>query len=115
MKTKKRIPDTTRLRSAIRKVWLWSDVHKNAKARARVARGVYQCEGCQELTGAQDVHVDHIEPFTPIEGFNSLRDWGPGLERMFDLDNHQVLCKPCHSEKTRRENLARKKLNTGNR
>ncbi len=102
--------DLTRLRSAIRRVWSWSEVHKSTKAAARIERGIYRCNLCKNEFGPTDIRVDHIDPFTPLEGFKTLTDWGPALVRMFDPNNHQVLCILCHSLKTKEENLQRKTL-----
>lgn len=56
--------------------------------RARVlVRDGYQCQGCG-LRG-RDLEVDHIVPV--VKGGSD------------DLDNLQLLCKPCHHEKTRGE------------
>lgn len=99
----------SRLRSAIRQVWLWSDVHKEACTKGRTRRGVYLCNFCKRDTPAKEKRVDHIDPFTPIEGFKSLLDWGPALVRMFDPNNHQILCVECHLKKTKEENLRRRK------
>lgn len=80
-------------------------------AEARVERGLYLCAGCKEHVPAtvkegrvrkKFVHVDHIEPIIdPEEGWVS---WDETIDSMFcELDNLQVLCTPCHDEKTSRE------------
>jgi 5-methylcytosine-specific restriction endonuclease McrA len=71
------------------------------------------CDGCGSEVKAKEKQVDHIDPFTPLTGFKSLEDWGPALVRMFDLNNHQILCETCHQIKTEQENLERKKLRSG--
>ncbi len=100
--------DQTRLRSKIRQVWSWSVVHKETKERARIRRGWSTCNLCKFETPASNINVDHIVPFTPVEGFKSLLDWGPALVRMFDPSNHHVVCKPCHKVKTDAENKERR-------
>lgn len=101
------------IRSSLRRVWLWSPVHKEAKAAARVRYGVYRCASCKTECPASKAEVDHKIPVTPLEGIKELKDWGPAIVRMFDLKNHQVLCESCHSKKTKTENEARRKLRTG--
>jgi 5-methylcytosine-specific restriction endonuclease McrA len=98
------------IRAALRKVWLWSPIHGEAQAKARIRRGVYVCNVCATEVGPKDKNVDHIEPVTPLQGFKSLEEWGPALQRMFDPENHQILCLSCHKLKTSDENLQRKKL-----
>lgn len=68
----------------------------------------YRCASCSKLFVATDVQVDHIEPVVdPIKGFVS---WDVYIDRMFcELHNLQVMCKPCHKDKTAEEKL-RKKL-----
>lgn len=69
----------------------------------------YECEECHKLFPAKNVVVDHIDPIVPITGFIS---WDSVIERMFcEADGLQVLCKPCHKEKTQIENKLRKASN----
>ena len=76
------------------------------------AKYEYRCRHCGDLFKSKDVQVDHIDPVVPLDGFES------GLE--FDLneyvlrlycekDGFQVLCKPCHSKKSKKENVIRRK------
>ena len=112
MKTKKKkakISDVTRLRSAVRKVWSWSSVRRDTLTAARLRLGVYRCAICKRETPTQEIKVDHIVPFAPIQGLNNLADWGAALVRMFDPNNHQAVCEvPCHKTKTATENSARR-------
>jgi hypothetical protein len=50
--------------------------------------------------------VDHKDPvIDPVVGFT---DWNEYIRRMFcGPENLQVLCDPCHAEKTRAERLAK--------
>lgn len=108
-KKKSKVSDMTRLRSAVRKVWQWSIVRREALAKARLSKGIYRCNSCErEDVRAQEIKVDHIEPFAPLHGLKNLADWGDALVRLFDPDNHQALCESCHDIKTQIENLARK-------
>lgn len=79
---------------------------------ARVARGLYLCNDCQEHVPTttrdengkrvKNVHVDHILPIIdPTTGWVSYDDM---IERMFcELPNLQVLCHACHKKKTDEE------------
>ncbi len=97
------------LRAATRK---WAPIQK-CKKRAHVARGLYRCDGChQEVTPTyydgdkrkrmKNIFVDHTVPIIdPAVGFTT---WDECIERMFcDSDNLQLLCKQCHSVKSREE------------
>ena len=68
----------------------------------------YRCAECLEPFVARDVQVDHINPVVdPAKGFE---DWPTYMERLYcEADNLQVLCKPCHKEKTNAERKERKK------
>lgn len=67
----------------------------------------YACAGCDVHFVAKDVQVDHIFPVVdPRTGFV---DWETYISRLFcEKENLQVLCKPCHAEKTASEKLQRK-------
>lgn len=68
----------------------------------------YTCAACKKLYVATDVQVDHIKPVVdPKKGFVS---WDSFIDRMFcEIENLQVMCKPCHKIKTDQEKLERKK------
>ena len=68
----------------------------------------YKCASCGNLFVARDVQVDHIEPVvSPTEGF---QDWWVYCNRLYcEAENLQVLCKPCHKEKTNEERKERMK------
>lgn len=68
----------------------------------------YKCASCTKLFVATDVQVDHIEPVVdPKKGFAG---WDVYIDRMFcEIKGLQVLCKVCHTVKTDKEKLERKK------
>lgn len=116
-KKKSPISTKTRLRSAIRKVWLYSALRREVLARARVSRGVYKCEKCFKLVGNKEIEVDHIIPATPPSGLETQEDWGYFIWNLLfiTIDRLMALCSECHQIKTNldRENskkeLAKKK------
>lgn len=66
----------------------------------------YQCAECHSVFPAKLVVVDHISPVVPLTGFVS---WDDVISRMFcGADGLQVLCKSCHSVKTKAENAERR-------
>ena len=68
----------------------------------------YKCAKCKKQFVAADVQVDHIFPVVdPKTGFVS---WDLFIDRIFcEIENLQVMCKPCHKVKTEEEKLERKK------
>ena len=67
----------------------------------------YTCAGCKKDYPSSEVQVDHIEPVVdPVVGFVS---WDVYIDRMFcEVHNLQVLCKKCHTKKTKLERGASK-------
>ncbi|NDD84110.1 hypothetical protein EBZ38_07530 [bacterium] len=81
-----------------------------ALKKARVDRGLYQCNSCKESFKQTDICLDHVFPVVnPKVGFI---EWNSYIERMFpDIDGFQVLCKLCHDVKTKLEDEMRKIYN----
>jgi 5-methylcytosine-specific restriction endonuclease McrA len=82
-----------------------------AFARARISRGIYQCEGCGGTFTSSQVQADHVLPVVDPElGFI---DWDTYISRLFvKADGYQILCSgvdSCHQKKTNSENARRKK------
>ena len=68
----------------------------------------YKCAKCKKQFVAADVQVDHVLPVVdPKVGFVS---WDDFINRIFcEIENLQVMCKPCHKVKTELEKAERKK------
>lgn len=68
----------------------------------------YKCAKCKKHFVAADVQVDHVLPVVdPKVGFIG---WDSFIDRIFcEIENLQVLCKPCHKVKTEEEKSERKK------
>ena len=83
-------------------------VGKKVNAKTGKMAMHYKCAACKKLFVAADVQVDHIKPVVdPKKGFVS---WDSFIDRMFcEIENLQVMCKPCHKIKTDQEKLERKK------
>ena len=83
-------------------------VGKQVNAKTGKLAMHYTCAACNKLYVATDVQVDHIKPVVdPKKGFVS---WDSFIDRMFcEIENLQVMCKPCHKIKTDQEKLERKK------
>ena len=69
----------------------------------------YKCAICNKLVTSTNVQIDHIVPVVdPVKGFVS---WDEYINRMYcEEDNFQVLCKPCHLKKTKKERECTKPL-----
>ena len=114
----------SQLISQIRRVCGWAENRKECKARTKRAPYIHQCEGCARYicvrptgireqdykkSGADEIiemkmHVDHINPVVPLEGF----DWDFNKLIARDLtDKLQHLCIECHNEKTAKEKVIR--------
>ena len=97
------------LRSALRQKSRWWKPVAEAKLRARKPykgknkrqKWEYQCAHCKNHFKADEVSVDHIVPAGTLRTYADL----PGfVERLFcEVDGLQVLCNPCHNEKTKKE------------
>jgi len=61
----------------------------------------FMCNQCKKDFPQKLVEVDHIQPVVGISGFTT---WDSFIQGLFcDRDNLQVLCKTCHSIKTKKE------------
>jgi 5-methylcytosine-specific restriction endonuclease McrA len=83
-------------------------VGKKVNKKTNKLANHYKCASCRQLFTSTDVQVDHISPVVdPVKGFVS---WDVFIDRLFcEEDNYQVLCKPCHAEKTKAEKAQRSK------
>lgn len=99
-----------RVRGALRKTFAaWVPMREAMKAARREYTGPnkrqkweYLCAECLEWWKGSEVQVDHIEPCGSLKCSDDLAWW---LERLTPEDPaaFQVLCKPCHKQKTQRE------------
>jgi 5-methylcytosine-specific restriction endonuclease McrA len=83
-------------------------VGKTVNAKTGKLAQHYKCNKCKANFPAADVVVDHISPV--VDTMDGFKTWDEYVERMFvEADGLQVLCKPCHSEKTALERKERKR------
>lgn len=90
----------TRLRSAIRLVWLRSPIRYEILRRARTERGLYECSLCLDKFPIKEMQVDHIIPIGSIGLHDSKLDFTEFVYRMFYTEM-QAVCYDCHKKKTR--------------
>jgi len=66
----------------------------------------YQCKSCKEWFKRADVQIDHILPCGSLNNYNDIVDFIKRLT-VENTKAFQVLCKPCHKEKTNNEKQLR--------
>ena len=109
------------IRGGLRGISMRWPPKNRVKQKARIARGVYLCEGYKTrphkvpaslppLPGNKrrinNSIVDHIQPvIDPCVGFV---DWNTLIERLFcEEEGFQLLCHECHKTKTKDERKIR--------
>lgn len=94
----------SRVNSALRRLWLYSDERKQALKKNALPNGFYRCDCCKDIykKNVLDdgkpktmIQVDHIVDYA----FDD--DWNERIKRLFDVENMQVLCIFCHHKKTK--------------
>lgn len=96
------------IKNAIRRASYRWPPRSEAKIKARVSRGIYICAICNKEQKAKDIQLDHVEPVVAVE--TGFVDWNQFIDRLFvPITGFQVLCKPCHTEKSIKENEKRRK------
>lgn len=104
-KKAKKFNPKTRVMSAMRKIWQWSPMRRDAIKRAKVDKDTYRCERCKRL--CVKINVDHDPPVILLTGFDS---WDGVFNRMFvPADKLKILCVPCHDSITTHQREIRKK------
>ena len=93
---------------ALRRIWRWFPERKEALKRAAgTGKDWYRCADCGNFAYIKDVQIDHKDPVMPVKGFDS---WDKYIGRLFcSAGSLQVLCKPCHKQKSTTENTERRK------
>ena len=77
------------------------------KSTGRLAKH-YVCAACEYEFPGKEIQVNHIISVVPVSGFDS---WDGVIERLFcEEPGLEVLCIPCHKERTKQENDERKQF-----
>ena len=88
-----------KVRSSLRRLWLYSWQRKEVLAKAKVDRGLYICALCVKIFHYKSVAVDHK---VQVGNSSSWQEW---IEKLFcPVDGLQVLCHNCHEKKGRENN-----------
>ena len=76
------------------------------KVNARVDRNQYLCAQCKTIVGNKETQIDHIEPVTPLTGWDGFDNF---IERLWvPAEKMQLICKKCHKIKSKEENEIRR-------
>jgi len=99
------------LLNGIGRVWMHWPPRLEAKKRAKhpTKSGWYICELCK--SEREKIDIDHVIPcIKPSEGW---RGWDVYISSRFVEDSSllQAICHDCHKEKSKKENLERRKKN----
>lgn len=62
---------------------------------------MYRCVSCDDTFRQKDVQVDHVKPAGTLKSFDDLGEFAKNL--FVGTDGLQVMCKPCHERKTKKE------------
>lgn len=100
-------PLPTKIKAALRELWLYSDDRAECLRLARYSAALkgfdgFLCAGCQKPH--KEVQVDHVVPVGPApKGRNATggETWDALIDRLFcPATGLQALCVPCHNRKT---------------
>lgn len=95
------------IKNALRRAsYRWPPRSETMK-EARLKRNTYLCALCKKTFGRKHIQLDHISPvINPKKGWQG---WDEFIKRLFvDKSGWQVVCKPCHKEKSNKENEVRR-------
>ena len=98
-----------KVRSALRNAFRWwkpmmavlEDASRIYQGPNKRQKKEYQCNHCQSWFKRTAVEIDHIEECGSLRNYDDIV---PFLERLTkeSKSDYQILCKPCHKEKTKK-------------
>lgn len=99
--------------AAFRRVFRWSP-ERRACLKVAERNDGYECASCALIVDKKQTAVDHISAVVdPERGFSG---WDDYAKRLFcGRSNLQVLCKVCHSAKSKAENAIRREVKARNK
>lgn len=99
-----------KIRSALRSAFrFWKPMTIALEKASRPYKGAnklqkkeYQCNHCKCWFKRKEVEIDHVIPCGSLRTFEDIASF---IERLTteNIDNFQVLCKPCHLIKTKQD------------
>lgn len=105
MAKKRKFNEKTKIVNAIRRIWFYSPLRREAMNRTKEGQ-YYRCQKCRGLH--EKIQVDHkvpaVDPEKGWQGYDLF------ITNMFcPIDELQNLCESCHSKKTIKERAIREK------
>ena len=92
--------------SALRKIFFYSPLRREALENAKTKAGLYKCAITKKNYPVDQITVDHINPVVDVK--EGWKDWNTFIERLFcNVENLQVLSKKEHKKKTEQERKQR--------
>lgn len=89
----------SKMRSALRKVWMYSPQRREALAASKTTAGMYLCPLCVKLCEKWAMDVDHIEECGKFTELDHVRGF---IDRLFN-GKLQAICKNCHKAKRKKK------------
>lgn len=112
------------IKGALRRIFSRSDLrrsiiekaiikgYKNSKRKA--VKFWVKCSECGKMEAKSNVQVDHDQPVIGITETLEDLSWDDLVNRIWCPEsNLNVMCKPCHQLKTKKENKARRDFKKG--
>lgn len=112
------------IKGALRRVFSRSELRRRAvdaalvkdysdPSRKRVTRWG-RCTACQTLTPLYLLEIDHVDPVQPLGLTLDDMTYDTLIDRIWcKEDNLKAICKPCHKDKSLRENKERRQIKKG--
>jgi len=98
----------TRITSALRKIWLYSPMRREAVKRGKLNGSKCEMPNCGKYQ--EKLEVDHFNPCALIAGWDG--NWSAYIDRLFcDSELLLNLCTSCHTAKTSIQREQRKRYN----
>lgn len=104
-----------KIRAALRRSFrFWTPMMTALKKASRPSQSAnkrlkteYQCSECRNWFPRTNVQIDHIIPCGSLTCYDDIVPFIKNLTQE-DEKSYQILCKPCHKEKTDKERTDRK-------
>lgn len=109
------------LKGAIRRIFSRSDLRRSIIDKAivkgykdpsrKAVKFWVKCEECGKMEAKSNVQIDHVLPVIAVNETLESLTWDQLIDRIWcDEKNLAVVCKLCHSIKTKLENKQRRAL-----
>lgn len=89
----------SKMRSALRKIWMYSPQRRQALADVKMSDGMYLCLLCKKPQEKWAMDVDHIIECGSLKSLDDIRGF---VDRLFN-GKLQAICKICHLGKRKKK------------